>query len=156
KAQLAQFLLSYNSLHPKAVANRVVGVVDPLRALGPPNPCFEAMASISSSEAWAQAIPGRAGQLVSLETAHTFNLTPPDRESPFDGSHSQNVSAEVPSLNRRYNVARRAFIPTDRSIMKPSATSPTPTNDNTLFEVPDFAFLDCVFVGQTNAECLKY
>src|SRR5207248_274967 len=35
KAQLAQFLLSYNSLNPKAVANRVVGVVDPLRALGP-------------------------------------------------------------------------------------------------------------------------
>lgn len=153
KAELAQFRLSHNSVNPNAQANRVVGIVDPAVGLGPPSPCFEGMAVVNSQEAWALARSGRAGQLIGLELAHTLGLTPPNRESPFDGAHSQNVAAENPSLNRRYNIVERGFIVTDRSLMKPSATSPSPDNVNTLLEVPDFAFLLCVFGGTPNTEC---
>ena len=156
KAQLAQFLLSYNTANPNAKANRVIGVIDPAIALGPPNPCFEGMAVVNSQEAWAQAIPGRFGQIGSLEVAHTLGLTPPNRESPFDGAHSQNVTAENPLANRRFNVVQRSFIATDRSLMKPSATSPSPDNLNTLLETPDWAFLLCDFGGPTNSECQTY
>ena len=57
---------------------------------------------------------GRAGQLIGLELAHTLGLTPPNRD-PFDGAHSQNIAAENPSVNRRYNVVQRSFITTDRT-----------------------------------------
>ena len=40
--------------------------------------------------------------------------------------------------------------------MKPSATSPSPDNINTLLEVPDFAFLLCVFGGTMIPECQTY
>ena len=64
--------------------------------LGPPNPCFEGMAVVNSQEAWALASPNKTGQLIGLELAHTLGLTPPNRESPFDGAHSQNTTAENP------------------------------------------------------------
>ncbi|MDQ3379964.1 MAG: right-handed parallel beta-helix repeat-containing protein [Actinomycetota bacterium] len=157
KGQLAQFRLSHNSANPNAQANRVVGVVDPAIGLGPPSPCFEGMAVVNSQEAWALAIAGRAGNLIGLELAHTLGLTPPSRESPFDGAHSQNTAAENPSVNRRYNTVQRSFITIDRSLLKPSATSPPPDNINTLLEVPDHAFLLCVFGGGTpNSECATY
>lgn len=156
KGQLAQFRLSYNTANPNAQANRVVGVVDPAVWLGPPNACFEGMAVVNSQEAWALAVPGRTGQLLGLELAHTLGLTPPSRESPFDGAHSQNTTAENPSLNRRYNLVERSFISTDRSLLKPSATAPTPDNGNTLLEVPDYAFLLCVFGGTPSSECSTY
>jgi Periplasmic copper-binding protein (NosD) len=156
KAELAQFRLSHNTANPNAQANRVVGVIDPEVGLGPPLACFEGMAVVNSEEAWALARTGRAGQLIGLELAHTLGLTPPNRESPFDGAHSQNVAAENPSVNRRYNVVQRSFITTDRSLMKPSATLPSPDNINTLLEVPDFAFLLCVFGGTLIPECETY
>ena len=148
KGQLAQFRLSHNTVNPNAQANRVVGVVDPSTVgLGPPNPCFEGMSVVNSQEAWALAIPNKTGQLIGLELGHTLGLTPPNRESPFDGAHSQNTTAENPPLNRRFNVVQRAFIPTDRSLLKPSATNPPADNVNTLLEVPDYSFLLCVFGG---------
>ena len=156
KGQLAQFLLSWNTANPNARADRVVGVIDPKIALGPPSPCFEGMAVLGSTQAWAQAITGRAGQLLGLELAHTLNMTPPDRESPFDAGHSQNVTAENPVANRRYNIVQRAFIPTERSLMKPSASAPAPDNNNTLFEVPDYAYGRCILGGTANSECTTY
>ena len=156
KGLLAQFRLSWNTVNPNAPAARVVGWIDPLIALGPPNPCFEAMAGIGSNEAWAQAVTGRAGQLTALELKHTWGMTPPDRESAFDGAHSQNVTAENPPLNRRYNVVRREFVTTDRSIMKPSGTNPSPNDDNVLAEPADFAYEQCAFGGRTNTECQTY
>lgn len=153
KAQLAQFRLSHNTVNPNAQANRVVGVVDPAVALAPPNPCFEGMSVVNSQEAWALALPNKTGQLVGLELAHTLGLTPPSRESPFDGAHSQNQAAENPSLNRRFNLVQRAFIPADRSLLKPSATNPPADNVNTLLEVPDYSFLLCVFGGPQTSEC---
>jgi CSLREA domain-containing protein len=159
QAQLAQFRLSYNTVNPNAQANRVVGVVDPAVGIDGPavnQPCFEGMAVVNSQQAWALALPGRAGQLIGIEMAHTLGLVPPDRESPFDGAHSQNITAENPSLNRRFNVVQRSFIPTDRSLMKPTATNPAPDNVDTLLEVPDFAFLLCVMGGTVNPECQTY
>ena len=156
KGELAQFRLSHNTANPAAQANRVVGVIDPAIALGPPSPCFEGMAVVNSQEAWAIAKTGQAGQLIGLELAHTLGLTPPNRESPFDGAHSQNVAAENPPLNRRFNVVQRSFIPTDRSLLKPSGTSPSPDNVNTLLEAPDYSFLLCVFGGTPTSECQTY
>ena len=154
KGQLAQFRLSHNTVNPNAQANRVVGVVDPSTVgLGPPNPCFEGMSVVNSQEAWALAIPNKTGQLIGLELGHTLGLTPPNRESPFDGAHSQNTTAENPPLNRRFNVVQRAFIPTDRSLLKPSATNPPADNVNTLLEIPDYSFLLCVFGGPATSEC---
>ena len=114
------------------------------------------MAVVNSQEAWAIAKTGQAGQLIGLELAHTLGLTPPNRESPFDGAHSQNVAAENPPLNRRFNVVQRSFIPTDRSLLKPSGTSPSPDNVNTLLEAPDYSFLLCVFGGTPASECQTY
>lgn len=161
KGKLAQFRQSWNTANtanPNAQAARVMGWIDPAISLGPPSgfACFEAMAAIGSNEAWAQAITGRAGQLTALELKHTWGLTPPDRESLFDGAHSQNVTAENPPANRRYNVVRRQFVTTDRSIMKPSATNPSPTDDNVLSEAPDFAYEQCAFGGKQNTECQTY
>ena len=99
QAQLAQFRLSYNTANPNAQANRVVGVVDPAVGIDGPavnQPCFEGMAVVNSQQAWALALPGRSGQLIGIEMAHTLGLVPPDRESPFDGAHSQNITAENP------------------------------------------------------------
>lgn len=157
KAQLAQFRLSHDTANPNAKANRVVGVVDPSTVgLGPPDPCFEGMSVVGSQEAWALALPNKTGQLVGLELAHTLGLTPPNRESPFDGAHSQNQTAENPSLNRRFNLVERAFVPTDRSLLKPSATNPSSDNVNTLLETPDYSFLLCVFGGPVTSECSTY
>ena len=159
QAQLAQFRLSYNTANPNAQANRVVGVVDPAVGIDGPavnQPCFEGMAVVNSQQAWALALPGRSGQLIGIEMAHTLGLVPPDRESPFDGAHSQNITAENPSLNRRFNVVQRSFITTDRSLMKPTATNPAPDNVDTLLEVPDFAFLLCVMGGTVIPECQTY
>ena len=111
---------------------------------------------VNSQEAWAIAHSGRAGQLIGLELAHTLGLTPPNRDSPFDGAHSQNIAAENPPLNRRFNVVQRSFITTDRNLLKPSGTSPSPDNVNTLLETPDYSFLLCVFGGTPTSECLTY
>ena len=40
--------------------------------------------------------------------------------------------------------------------MKPSATNPSGDNVNTLLEVPDYAFLLCVFGGTPNSECTTH
>jgi parallel beta-helix repeat protein len=157
KARLAQFLLSHNTMNPSAKANRVVGVVDPAVALGPADgACFEGMAVIGSQEAWARMTSGRAGQIMGLELAHTLGLTPESRDPDLDGGHSQYETAENPPLNRRYNLVQRSFIPADRSLLKAITLTPSlpaPNNVNTLLEVPDYAFLLCVFGGPTNTEC---
>jgi CSLREA domain-containing protein len=156
KGQLYQMLRTWQTGNPGIQVDSVLGAIDPLIAKGPPDPCFEGMGSLGSAEAWTQAITGRGGQLSALELAHTLGMTPKDRESPFDAGHSQNITAENPQLNRRYNVVQRAFIPTDRSLMKPSASSPAPDNNNTLFEAPDFAYARSVFGGTPTAEFTQF
>ncbi|HMD34665.1 MAG TPA: hypothetical protein VKH42_06850, partial [Vicinamibacterales bacterium] len=156
KGQLYQMLRTWQTGNPGIQVDSVLGAIDPLIAKGPPDPCFEGMGSLGSAEAWTQAITGRGGQLSTLELAHTLGLTPADRESPFDAGHSQNITAENPQLNRRYNVVQRAFIPTDRSLMKPSASSPAPDNNNTLFEAPDFAYARSVFGGTPSGEFTQF
>jgi CSLREA domain-containing protein len=156
KGQLFQMLRSWQTANAGIQVDSVLGAIDPLIAKGPPDPCFEGMGSLGSAEAWTQAITGRGGELTALELAHTLGLTPKDRESPFDAGHSQNITAENPQLNRRYNIVQRAFIPTDRSLMKPSASSPAPDNNNTLFEAPDFAYARSVFGGTPTSEFTQF
>jgi CSLREA domain-containing protein len=156
KGQLFQMLRTWQTGNPGIQVDSVLGAIDPLIARGPPDPCFQGMGSLGSAEAWTQAITGQGGQLAGLELAHTLGLVPKDREDPFDAAHSQNITAENPQLNRRFNVVQRAFIPTDRSLMKPSAPSPVPDNVNTLFEAPDFAYARAVFGGTTNPEFTQF
>jgi CSLREA domain-containing protein len=157
KGQLSQFLLSHNTVNPSAKANRVIGVVDPAVALSPDQgACFEGLAVIGSQAAWARMTSGRAGQIMGLELAHTLGLTPESRDPDLDGGHSPYETAENPPLNRRYNLVQRSFIPADRSLLKGitlTPSLPTPDNVNTLLEVPDYAFLLCLFGGPTNTEC---
>ena len=156
KGQLFQMLRAWQLGNAGLQVDSVLGEIDPLIAKGPPDPCFEGMGVLGSAETWAQAITGRAGQLAGLELAHTLGLVPKDRESPFDAGHSQNITAENPQLNRRFNLVQRAYIPTDRSLMKPSASAPAPDNVNTLFEAPDFAYARAVFGGTGNAEFTQF
>ena len=149
-------LRAWQTGNPGLQVDSVLGEIDPLIAKGPPDPCFEGMGVLGSAETWAQAITGRAGQIAGIELAHTLGLVPKDRESPFDAGHSQNITAENPQLNRRFNVVQRAFVPTDRSLMKPSASAPAPDNANTLFEAPDFAYARAVFGGTANAEFTQF
>ena len=135
-----------------------MGVVDPAVGIDGPavnQPCFEGMAVVNSQQAWALALPGRAGQLIGIEMAHTLGLVPPDpftvRWSAFPEHHGGE-----PLTNRRFNVVQRSFITTDRSLMKPTATNPAPDNVDTLLEVPDFAFLLCVMGGTVIPECQTY
>jgi CSLREA domain-containing protein len=156
KGTLFQMLRAWQTGNPGLQVDSVLGEIDPLIARGPPDPCFEGMGVLGSAETWAQAITGRAGQLAGLELAHTLGLVPKDRESPFDAGHSQNITAENPPLNRRFNLVQRTYIPTDRSLMKPSASAPAPDNVNTLFEAPDFAYARAVFGGTANSEFTQF
>lgn len=156
KGQLFQMLRAWQTANPGLQVDSVLGEIDPLIAKGPPDPCFEGMGVLGSAETWAQAITGRAGQIAGIELAHTLGLVPKDRESPFDAGHSQNITAENPQLNRRFNVVQRAYVPTDRSLLKPSASAPAPDNVNTLFEAPDFAYARAVFGGTANAEFTQF
>ena len=144
KAELAQFRLSHNTANPTPRPTAWWASSTRPSGSGRRAPASRAWRWSTRRRRGRSPSPGEHGQLIGLELAHTLGLTPPNRESPFDGAHSQNVTAENPSLNRRYNVVQRSFITTDRSLMKPSATSPSPDNVNTLLEVPDYAFLLCV------------
>src|SRR3954454_8330881 len=156
KGQLFQMLRAWQTANAGLQVDSVLGEIDPLIAKGPPDPCFEGMGVLGSAETWAQAITGRAGQLAGIELAHTLGLVPKDRESPFDAGHSQNITAENPQQNRRFNLVQRAYVPTDRSLMKPSASAPAPDNVNTLFEAPDFAYARAAFGGATNPEFSQF
>ena len=80
---------------------------------------------VNSQEAWAQRPPGprRTARRV-IELAHTLGSRAERSREPVRRGHSQNVTAENPQLNRRSTSYSAAFVPTDRSLMKPSATSP--------------------------------
>ena len=57
KAQLAQFLVSWNAANPTAQADRVVGAVSSDKSSGGTSGCAEGMASLISPEAWVRAFP---------------------------------------------------------------------------------------------------
>ncbi len=154
KAQLAQFLVSWNTANPTAPADRVVGAISSDKSLGSSSSCAEGMASLISPEAWVRAIPDSAtpsntGALLAMEIGHTFGLTPATRS--FGFRHSLNTAADGTSPNRGYNVASRSFLADDRTAMALSGT--TWNNNTTLLEKEDYAYLLCALGGQVNTEC---
>jgi Tol biopolymer transport system component len=154
KAQLAQFLVSWNATNPNAQADRVVGAVAGSKSLGGGSGCPEGMASLISPEAWVRALPdatntvSMTGALFAMEVAHTFGLVPESRS--FGTFHSLSTAADGTSPNRGYNVALRSFLSDDRNAMLLSGTW---NNTTTILEKADYAYLLCVLGGQTNTEC---
>src|SRR5215208_5320097 len=135
KGQLAQFMQSWNanSLNADKQVDRVVGVVGEGISDGANSAygCAEGMASLISPEAWVRAIsdkpaagkvaaqPSRTGSLMAMELTHTWGGTT------TTSHHSTNVTGDATAPGRAYNVTTRAFLPTNRSVMKFSAfTSP--------------------------------
>ena len=154
KAQLAQFLVSWNTANPTAQADRVVGAIASEKSLGGSAGCAEGMASLVSPEAWVRAFPDAAdapsmtGALFAMEIAHTFGLVPASRS--YSTFHSLSTAADGTDPNRGYNVALRAFLADDHSTMKLSGAW---NNNTTILEKADYAYLLCVLGGVTNAEC---
>jgi Tol biopolymer transport system component len=154
KAELAQFLVSWNAANPGAQADRVVGAVSSHNSLGSASGCAEGMAAFLSPQAWVRAFPDDAaspsmtGALFAMELGHTFGLTPSPRGV---ASHSLNTSADGTSPNRGYNVATRSFLADDRTAMK--FTSGAWNNNTTILEKEDYAFLLCALGGQVTTEC---
>ena len=156
KAQLAQFLVSWNTANPTAQADRVVGAIssDPAISSGGSSGCAEGMASLISPEAWVRAFPDTAtapsmtGALFAMEIAHTFGLVPASRS--YSTFHSLSTAADTTDPNRGYNVALRAFLADDHSAMKLSGAW---NNNTTILEKADYAYLLCVLGGATNPEC---
>jgi hypothetical protein len=168
KAQLAQFMQSWNSLSTNPRVDRVLGVVGSGISIGPDNTsfnCADGMASVVSPEAWVRAIPdqpassktaavpSRTGSLMAMELAHTWGSA--DESTTF---HSPNVAAASNSTaaTSGYNVTTRSFLSTNRSAMKYSFTTSPPWNDTlTLLEPTDFSQDRCALGGTVTglAEC---
>jgi len=160
KAQLAQFLVSWNTANPTAQADRVVGAISSdlnsngvAISNGASTGCADGMASVISPEAWVRAIPDTAstpsmtGALLAMEIAHTFGIVPPNRSGTY---HSLVSAADGTAPNRGYNVSLRAFLSDDHTAMRLSGTW---NNNDTILEPADWTYLLCVLGGQTNTEC---
>jgi hypothetical protein len=165
KAQLAEFLRSWNSnpLNANKQADRVLGVVGESKSAGADYTgaiCADGMASVVSPEAWVRvvadkpaagktpAVPSRTGSLMAMELSHTWG------GEPTSTHHSTNVSADVTNPGRAYNVTTRAFLSTNRSVMKYSFVSSPPWDDTlTLLEPADYAYDLCALGGTTTSSC---
>jgi hypothetical protein len=160
KAQLAQFMQSWNSLSTNPPVDRVLGVVGAGVSIGPDNTsfnCADGMASVVSPEAWVRAIPdqpasgktpavpSRTGSLMAMELAHTWGSA--DESTTY---HSPNVSAapNTSAATSGYNVTTRSFLSTNRSAMKYSFTTSPPWDDSlTLLEPTDYSQDRCALGG---------
>src|SRR5215213_7547514 len=164
KGQLAQFMQSWNanSLNADKQVDRVVGVVGEGISDGANSAygCAEGKASLISPEAWVRAIsdkpaagkvaaqPSRTGSLMAMELTHTWGGTT------TTSHHSTNVTGDATAPGRAYNVTTRAFLPTNRSVMKFSAFTSPPWDDTlTLLEPADYAYDLCAFGGTATSSC---
>jgi uncharacterized repeat protein (TIGR01451 family) len=166
KAQLAQFLQSYNNNVVNPVpADRVLGVFNPSMSHGPTtdpgSTCYEGQASLISNEAWARLVPGAAGGIIGQELFHTFGGVPTTFS---DGSnhaiHPDYADWSTGDANRAYNVTDDTFLPrvpatapVNRPMMK-FQTSGWGDN-NTLLEPGDYGqgYFLCKLGGTTTSAC---
>lgn len=164
KAQLAQFMQSWNAnpLNVTKQVDHVLGVVGEGISDGADSPygCADGMASIISPEAWVRAIsdkpalgktaaqPSRTGSLMAMEFSHTWG------GATTASHHSVNTTADITAPGRAYNVTTRAYLATNRSVMKYSYISSPPWNDTlTLLEPAHYAYDLCAFGGTTTTDC---
>jgi uncharacterized delta-60 repeat protein len=155
KAQLAQYLQSWNTANPSYTADRVVGAVDGARSSGAASGCAEGMAAVGAPDAWVRAIPdgstpSTTGSLMGMELAHTFGGVPTARDDNFNPYHSPNVSADVPLSNRTYNIAQRAYLSSAKTAL---AFTTNWDQTNTLLETADYAYLLCQLGGPVGGDC---
>jgi uncharacterized repeat protein (TIGR01451 family) len=166
KAQLAQFLQSYNNNVVNPVpADRVLGVFDPSMSHGPTtdtgSTCYEGQASLISNEAYARLVPGVAGGIIGQELFHTFGGV---ATSFSDGGnhaiHPDFADWSTGDADRAYNVTDVTFLPrvpaaspTNRPMMK-FQTSSWGSN-NTLLEPGDYGqgYFLCKLGGSTTSAC---
>lgn len=162
KAQLGQFLNSWNAANPTALADRVLGVVSSRMSSGSTSSCAEGMGAISGTQAWVRAIPDQpasptapaapsmTGALMAMELGHTMGLVPPSRANPYNAFHSAHKTADGDAPNRVYNTALRTFLATNRTAM---ALGDTWNQNDTVFESADWATLLCALGGVATGDC---
>ncbi|GAC1410805.1 MAG: hypothetical protein NVSMB57_04900 [Actinomycetota bacterium] len=155
KAQLAQFLLTWNVLHPNNQADISLGVVDEAISASFNLGCVDGMGAIQDHEAWVRAIPdspdvvSRTGATMGMETGHTFGVVKSSVTY-----HSSNVRATTPEIaSRAYNVDQRRFIASDHSVMNFTNTGGPWNNDTAFLEWLDQADSLCLLNGPTTTEC---
>ncbi len=154
KGPLAATLLAWNTKNPTKPADRVVGVVD--AAISPGTSCADGFGAVGGTVAWARAVPAtaatpsRTGAVMAMELGHTLGLVPRTRSLFSDPYHSPNQQADVTSVNRGYNVARRSFVSDDRTALRVSGTW---HNDSILLERDDWSYLLCTFGGTAGGGC---
>ena len=156
KGQLAAFLGAWNQANPSRTADRVLGVVDQGISTGSGGGCADGMASTGSGEAWVRAVadvsgsPSPSGATAAMELSHTMSLVLVARDNDFSPYHSSNTAADGTAPNRGYDVASRAFLSDDHTVMRVYGT----WNDtDTILEQADWAYLLCILGGQTTSEC---
>src|SRR5215212_5847806 len=168
KAQLAQFLLSYNNNVVNTVpADRVLGVFDPTGSRGPTtdsgSTCYEGQASLISNEAYARLVPGYAGGIIGQELFHTFGGV---ATSFSDGGnhaiHPDYADWSTGDADRAYNVTDVTLLPrvpaaspTNRPMMKFQTSNWG--DRNTLLEPGDYGqgYFLCKLGGTTTASACK-
>lgn len=174
KAQLAQFLQTWNTQNPNATADRVIGAVyggnntvaTPGISDGGSSGCAEGMAGINSQVAWVRAIDENTvarppmhswtGAVMAMEIAHTFGLVPSPRASLTSAYHSANIVADtVTPTGRAYNVTSRTYVASNHSVMRYDTSTSPFDNTDTLLEQQDYNDLLCLLTpgGLTNSEC---
>ena len=163
KGQLAQFLLSWNTQNPSAVADRVLGVVDSTISDGASAGCAEGFAAVNGVEAWIRAIPDKpaagktpaqpsmSGGLAGMEITHTFGIIPIGRPGAI-GYHAGSTQAIADANSRGYNLASRSLVVDNRNVMRLDTAKPW-NNATVLTGVQDYADLVCFLGGAPTAEC---
>lgn len=135
---------TYNAANPAKLVDVVVGVVSPTVSLGIANGCNDGQAAAPGTASWARITPTTGGSVLTMEVAHNLAIVPTDADGDgfldarHSGWHSSNTEADT--LGRAYNLTTRSVISSDRTVMR---TQSAATNDNTLFEPPDWAWAQC-------------
>jgi len=152
KVKLDQFLQAWNAANPSFPADRVLGIVDEAISFGASSGCAEGMAAVNGQQAWTRALSSMplTGPLTTMEILHTGGVVPANRYDPYNPWHSPNTVADATSPYRAYNVAQRAYLATNKTVMDFQSTW---TNSNTLAERDDYALWRCLLGGSTTSEC---
>ena len=156
KQKLSEFRGAWNTEHPTAPADRVLGVVPGELSDGPStnvnSTCAEGYAAINSPEAWVRLAEPPSGSpsggVAALELDHTYGGV-----VGVAGYHSTTANADATAVGRAFNVATQRQLPAPKSDMRFDVAGWD--NYTTLFEKRDFDFTACMLASTASpaTEC---